>query len=321
MSKLIKCKSCGAEIAKNAKSCPQCGAKNKKPIFKRWWFWAVIVIIAVTAFSGGEADDPAGAGSQGSGLSSSESNDKVTIEETVLYENGGIRVTAKGIEDTITGVDINLLVENDTANNIAVGCTDFVVNGVTVDGYMYIDVAAGKKSNGTLSLYNTSLKTAGIEDIATLKTFDAYISDTDTYMKTADIYFEICTSIADTHTQTVDDTGDILFDQNGITVISKSLTKDYIGGTVTVLVKNSTGEDLIVQADNVSVNGYTISVLHSDAVCDGTVRFCEIELLETYLNENEIEEIDEATFELVFLNPKTYETVAKTGELQIGPVN
>ena len=30
MSKLISCKSCGKEIAKSAKACPHCGAKNKK---------------------------------------------------------------------------------------------------------------------------------------------------------------------------------------------------------------------------------------------------------------------------------------------------
>ena len=33
-AKLIKCKSCGADIAANAKTCPQCGAKNKKPFYK-----------------------------------------------------------------------------------------------------------------------------------------------------------------------------------------------------------------------------------------------------------------------------------------------
>ena len=33
--KLISCKACGQEIAKSAKRCPKCGAKNKKPIFKK----------------------------------------------------------------------------------------------------------------------------------------------------------------------------------------------------------------------------------------------------------------------------------------------
>ena len=32
--KLTTCKSCGEEIAKSAKTCPKCGGKNKKPIFK-----------------------------------------------------------------------------------------------------------------------------------------------------------------------------------------------------------------------------------------------------------------------------------------------
>ena len=38
------CKTCGATIAKNAKRCPKCGAKNKKPIYKRVWFWIIAVI-------------------------------------------------------------------------------------------------------------------------------------------------------------------------------------------------------------------------------------------------------------------------------------
>ena len=39
------CKTCGAKIAKKAKKCPSCGAKNKKPIYKRLWFWVLAVIV------------------------------------------------------------------------------------------------------------------------------------------------------------------------------------------------------------------------------------------------------------------------------------
>ena len=49
MSKMKKCKACSKEIATNAKSCPGCGAKNKKPIYKRVWFWVVAAIIVVGA--------------------------------------------------------------------------------------------------------------------------------------------------------------------------------------------------------------------------------------------------------------------------------
>lgn len=56
MAKLIKCNSCGKEVAESAKSCPNCGAKVKKPIYKRVWFWIIIVLVAMVMFSGGDSD-------------------------------------------------------------------------------------------------------------------------------------------------------------------------------------------------------------------------------------------------------------------------
>ena len=55
--KMTTCRACSQEIAKSAKSCPHCGAKNKKPIFKKWWFWAIIVVIVIAiGTSGNDAD-------------------------------------------------------------------------------------------------------------------------------------------------------------------------------------------------------------------------------------------------------------------------
>lgn len=45
--KMKLCKTCGAQIAKNAKRCPACGAKNKKPIFKRVWFLLLCLIVLI----------------------------------------------------------------------------------------------------------------------------------------------------------------------------------------------------------------------------------------------------------------------------------
>lgn len=51
-SKMTTCKHCGAEIAASAKVCPQCGGKNKPPIYKRWWFIVIIVLIVLSAIGG-----------------------------------------------------------------------------------------------------------------------------------------------------------------------------------------------------------------------------------------------------------------------------
>ena len=79
--KMVQCKYCQHEIAANAKTCPNCGAKNKKPIFKRWWFWLVI-IVAIAAIAGnskkGSKDTSPDLASQ---TSNSSSADKITEDK------------------------------------------------------------------------------------------------------------------------------------------------------------------------------------------------------------------------------------------------
>ena len=55
MAKMIRCKTCGNEIASSAKTCPNCGGKNKKPVYKAIWFWA-IVAIAIIAIAGNNSN-------------------------------------------------------------------------------------------------------------------------------------------------------------------------------------------------------------------------------------------------------------------------
>lgn len=62
-SKMTTCKHCGAEIAASAKVCPQCGGKNKPPIYKRWWFIAIIVLIALSAIGGSSSSSDSTASS------------------------------------------------------------------------------------------------------------------------------------------------------------------------------------------------------------------------------------------------------------------
>lgn len=71
-SKMTTCKHCGAEIAASAKVCPHCGGKNKPPIYKRWWFIAIIVLIVLSAIGG-----------SGSGSDSSASSSKATSTSAV----------------------------------------------------------------------------------------------------------------------------------------------------------------------------------------------------------------------------------------------
>ena len=57
MGKMIKCKTCSKEIASKAKVCPECGAKNKKSFYKKWWFWLIILFVMIGAFGGEDSSN------------------------------------------------------------------------------------------------------------------------------------------------------------------------------------------------------------------------------------------------------------------------
>ena len=107
--KMAVCGYCGAEIAANAKVCPQCGGKQKKPIYKRWWFvvLAVVLLLGIigSVAGGSDAQNPS-AGSPGSVVNSSaEMQPKPTSEsepEEIVY-------TAYSVSELMQDLDQNAL--------------------------------------------------------------------------------------------------------------------------------------------------------------------------------------------------------------------
>ena len=77
-NKIIVCKTCGAEIAKSAKTCPNCGAKNKKRKKKLLIVLGIVIVLAVFFIVIGNGDS-----STQSGKTDSET---VTLSETEFKE-------------------------------------------------------------------------------------------------------------------------------------------------------------------------------------------------------------------------------------------
>ena len=121
MAKMKNCKSCGKEIASNAKICPNCGVKNKKPFYKAVWFWIIVIIIVVVIAGGG--------------------NGESSNEETKFEKNKGTKVTV---------VDMSGMTEaeRDTwCNDKKVNCitkTEYS-DSVAKDGFVSQSIAADKE--------------------------------------------------------------------------------------------------------------------------------------------------------------------------------
>ena len=282
----------------------------------------VLAVCLLLSCCGGSGEEkpvtPANNGSQTAApVTEATKAPEIQIEEALIYEGAGVTVTVKGMEEGWLGTDIKLLVENSSDRNIVLTGNNFVVNGVTLSGYLYIDAAAGKKANGTLTLYSDSLDVAGISQIGYVTTCDAQIYDSDSYETLTEVSMEIVTSLGRDYVQELDDSGEVLFESNGVQVIAKVMADEFYGKSLLLLVKNNSGRTVNVQAENVSVNGFTVDAWMYDLVWADTLRFCDLDLWNSGLEENGITEIQDISFTISIIDPNSFNTIAKSGELKV----
>lgn len=94
-NKMTICKHCGAEIAAGAKTCPKCGGKNTKPVYKRVWFWILIAALVL------------GIGGMAGGSGGSDSDTASAGNDTQAQEEAVIEYTAVTVDELTDALDNN----------------------------------------------------------------------------------------------------------------------------------------------------------------------------------------------------------------------
>ena len=242
----------------------------------------------------------------------------VTLAETVLFDQDGIRITATGLStDSLFGPELNLLVENDSAQNIVVQPNYCMVNGYMMDGLLSADVAAGKKANDTLDFLSNALARCGIETITDIE-LDLVVSDGDSWQtlyETGPIILQ--TSAAGQYTQTYDDSGEEIYNQNGIRVVAKSVNDDLFGMGIKFYLENNTDKAVIINADNVSVNGYMMTDLFYSDLAPRSHAVDTLTLLGSELEDNHIDTITDAELSLQITDADYYQTIDSTAPITL----
>ena len=288
----------------------------------------VFVMVFATACGGdGEIKQPANVNGDSSGETngtgtnndSGSSDEEVTIAETVLYEADGIKVTAKSLADGLLGTEVKLLIENDSSKNILITSSSVSANGYMMPtAALYAEVAAGKKANESLTLMSSELDQCGIETLVEMQ-FYLQIQDPETWetIKTTDL-ITLATS-ATGYTQPVDDSGDVLYNENGYKVVCKGLKQDIIwDGTVVFYMENNSNKAVSIYAENVSVNGFMQEVgLWSD-LRPSTKMIDGMSMID--LSDLEITNIDEIKtieFNLRIVDAETWEDIVTTDAMTL----
>lgn len=271
----IKCPSCGARYSGNF--CPNCSAPApERPPKKGNRILPIVVIVVVIlgllAACFGREEPPkqpssvtpdvssstSGSGAVSGGSPAEVSRD-VTVEEAEIFNQDGVSVTVTGFDpDDLFGPTLSVTIVNSSDQDVIVQAKNVVVNGYALNSAsLYCTVAAGKSANDELQFYTSDVKACGLETFATI-TFDLSAIDPDTFQSLSTATsVTVTTSAPETFVQPVDDSGDVVYDRNGVRVVCKGLKEDAIwDGVVVFYVENTTDQDVYVHSTNLSVNGF-----------------------------------------------------------------
>lgn len=341
---LYTCKKCGKQVPVQYAVCPFCQTprpapeeyapapkkkKKKHPILKTIFaLFAIIIVVGVVGSILGGNDEKQESQSDSSKKSSGETSvtdnqtpvkvAEETVAEQMLLDESGITIKATGLDKKgMFGPELKLLIENNTEKDLTVQVRSVSVNGYMVETMFSADVAAGKKSNDGISFMRNDLKSCGIETIADME-FSFHIfsfENLETYLDSELIKVE--TSSAASYTYTFDDSGDEIYSGNGIRIVSKGFSdKDSIWGpSLVVFIENESDQSVTVQVRDVSINGYMVDTIFSPEVSAGKRAVDGITAMNSSIEENSIESIEEIEFSFHIFTTNGWKTIEDTAPI------
>ena len=193
-NKMTTCKTCGKEMAKAAKVCPNCGAKNKKPFFTKPWFIAIVVIFIIGAIaSGGKS------GSTNTNKVANKANsDASEVKDTVAESTDASEVKDTVAESTAPTVEYTSYTVDDLMaqleGNALKASNDHKGENVRITGKLGVIDSSGKY----ITLYpDTDFAIIGVQ---------CYIKNDDTKAKVAELSKDSLVTL----TGKITDVGEIL---------------------------------------------------------------------------------------------------------------
>lgn len=233
-------------------------------------------------------------------------NKDATLEETVMVEDGDVKITATGLNYTNYSVELEFTIENNGDKDLSfvsgsMGYSCNSINGYMISGgYLNCDVAAGKKANDSISFSYDGLMLYGINEIADMEIgFD--ISDDD-YNHTYTGPRQIKTSLFDSHDYATNHyqstitshvamntygydikhfSEDALYNDSGVKLVSSGIMVNCDGNTLLLLeLENTTDSIVYIATSDIALNGLVVSssTWSNDAINPGKYRIIDVDL-------------------------------------------
>ncbi len=206
-NKMTTCRTCGKEMAKAAKVCPNCGAKNKKPFFTKPWFIAIVVVFIIGAIASGGKSGSTNTNKVANKANSdasevkdtvAESTDASEVKDTVAESTDASEVKDTVAESTAPTVEYTSYTVDDLMaqleGNALKASNDHKGENVRITGKLGVIDSSGKY----ITLYpDTDFAIIGVQ---------CYIKNDDTKAKAAELSKDSLVTL----TGKITDVGEIL---------------------------------------------------------------------------------------------------------------
>lgn len=247
---------------------------------------------------------------------------EVTVEEQLLFEYYDIRLTVTSLDsNTIFGQELNVLIENNSDSPVIVQVRNVSINGLMIDAPLFSpETMPGMKNNDSIAFLSNELEANGIDVIGTIELSFALINPEtwETFFDTE--LFTINTSAAGQVPQAEAPTQEMIevYNQDGITISFVGFNADEFWGIEAMLfIENNSEQAIIVQAQNISVNGFMVNGLLSADVMPGRSTNTAILLFNEELEPNGIDEIETMNVTFRIVDPETFATVTESDIITI----
>ena len=209
------------------------------------------------------------------------------VEETVMWDNDDIKITAQSLTSDNSFYILNLQIENKTAEDLYMMASRCAVNGFVVEPVMSVDVPANSTTEGEVKFYRRDVYRDIVADIEIRFHYNS--SNYTISGKTERVKLE--TSAAASFDYSYDERGTLLYDENGIKIVCQGFTDD--GNPIIYLY--STGElseGCVVEEYEIYINGKKSRADFCNWVFPHTRNVAEMDISDKDIDGNELGNVE-----------------------------
>ena len=188
--------------------------------------------------------------------------DMVELEEPVVIYDEDVKITFRGIDYYDYGsAEVIIVVENQSKEDVYVAVNTVEVNGFVQDASSYMDIKAGEKVTEHVDLFGADLELNDIEEIVELGLrCEKKVAGRNVFFDTVRLV-----NSESSYVQKYDDTGEEIYNQNGIRIVNKGMVVDddesiHWDDKVHLFVENSSGYNIVlIMNGNPIINGKEVN--------------------------------------------------------------